>query len=92
MFVHARWMHAFFSLPGPPNFGLSQQYLHVLQLTRSSHLTRLWPIEKLTMGGIVLCTINICCNLFVSILSACGNLVGLLSSWGDIHASIVIVI
>jgi len=30
--VHFRLTHAFLSLPGPPNFGLSWQYLQDLQL------------------------------------------------------------
>ena len=54
IFVHVRWMHTFLSLPGPPNFVVSWQYLHVLQFAavqpaHSPHLAHLWPIGKLTM-------------------------------------------
>ena len=44
--VHFRFMHAFFNLPGPPNFGLSKQYLQdsqfeEVQPVHSPHLVLL---------------------------------------------------
>ena len=48
--MYLRIIHACRSFPGPPNFGLSRQYLQDLQLevvhpTHSPHLGRLLPLQ-----------------------------------------------
>ena len=48
--MHLHIIHACWSFPGPPNFGLSRQYLQDLQFeevhpTHSPHLGRLLPLQ-----------------------------------------------